>query len=302
MPLVVAPQAAGLPTTPYLTTAEYKAAPTDVDLTSLVPGGTQAQQDDALSVVIGQASSWMDGYVHYTLGATLDVETARVRVNRDGYVRVPTRGIPIQEIDSFSIGATPSRMQAVTAATAADAWFQDNVIWMPVIVAPASPPYVALFAPGDRVFCQWSYVNGYANTLLAATANAGDSSIQVKSGLGIYAGTSLVIYDSGQTETIQVASSYTSTTAPGTVTLPLASSLLYKHTTAGVSVSALPPNAKKAAILATTAFIKMRGASGLVMDSIEDHSPKEMSGEDGGLEDLAVAETLLARYILPTYF
>ena len=70
----------------------------------------------------------------------------------------------------------------------------------------------------------------------------------------------------------------------------------------GVSVSALPPNVKKAAILVTTAFIKVRGAAGLVLDTIDAHAVKEATDEGGAVADMAFAESLLARYILPTYF
>jgi hypothetical protein len=301
VPLYTAPQAAGLPTTSYLTVAEYKAAPTDIDVTSLVPGGSQQQQDDSLAEVIAQASSAMDAYVHYTLGATLDTETrARVRVTRDGYVRVPTRGIPILEIDSFQVGLTPSQMQSIVSG--ADAWVEDNVIYMPVMAATSLPPRVALFGPGDRVFCQWTYVNGYANTLLTATASPGDTSLHLQSPLGIYPGTSFVIYDSGRSETVQVASGYASSTGAGPVVVPLATALLNQHLTVGISVSALPPNVKKAAVLVTTALIKVRGATGIVLDSIDGKATKEAGLEGGALGDIEMAQSLLKKYILPSYF
>jgi len=297
--LIVAPQAAGLPTTPYLTTAEFRAQPTDIDLTSLVPRGSQLQQDDVLAQVIAQASGAMDAYVHYVLGATIDTETRPgIRVRADGYVRVPTKAIPILEVTSFSVGLIPSQMQAITSG--ADAWIDENVIHMPLALATSLPPRTSAFGPGDRVFCRWTYVNGYPNTLLAATANAGDSAIQVPSALGVYPGSHLVIYDSGRSETVQVAASYVSTTAPGTTSVALAAPLQFPHETVGISVSALPPNVKKAAVLATTAFIKVRGASGLVLDSIEPTGEKVVR-ETGAAGDLAMARDLLKRYVLPTY-
>ncbi len=301
-PLVTAPQAAGLPTVPYLTVAEFKAAPTDVDTASLYPGGSQQQQDDALAAVIGQASSAMDAYVHYTLGATLDTDTSRSRVRKDGYVVVTTRGIPVLEVDSFSIGLLPSQMTAVTSTAAADAYIEDNTIWMPAIASPTSPPRMSAYGIGDRVFCQYTYVNGYANTLLNATAAAGATSLSLRSPLGIYPLTTLVIYDSGLSETVQVASSYVASTGAGPVTVPLVSATVNQHLTVGISVSALPPNVKKAAVLWTTALIKTRGAAGVVLDSIDGHPDKMATEEGGGLEDIALAESMLSRYILPTYF
>lgn len=300
MPLIVAPQAAGLAAVPYLTTAEYRAAPTDVDLTSLVPNGSQTQQDDMLATLIGRASAWMDGYVHYQLGATIDTEARRVRVHNDGYVRVPTRGVPILEVDSFSIGLIPSQLTPLTSAP--DGWVEDNVICMPVVFGAATiaPRQLTAYSFGSRVYVQYTYVNGYPNTLLTATAAQGAMAISLRSALGVYAGTSLVIYDSGLTETVVVAPTYVSTTGPGPTSVPIVSGLLNPHL-AGVSVSALPANVKQAAILATTAFIKVRGTGGLVLDEIRSGTPKESSGEQGGLEDLALAEMLLQRYVLPFY-
>lgn len=301
MSLIVAPQAAGLVAVPYLTTAEYRAAPTDVDLTSLVPGGSQQQQDDMLATLIGQASSWMDGYVHYQLGATIDTELrSRVLVKRDGYVRVPVRCVPVLEVISFSVGLIPSQMQAIVAGS--DAWVEDNVLHMPVFLATTLPPRTSLFGPGDRVFCQWTHVNGYVCTLLSAGAHAGDTSLHLQSPLGIYPGTSLTIYDSGRTETVQVASTYASSTGAGPVTVPLVGTLANDHLTVGISVSNLPARAKKAVILATSAFIKVRGVGGLVLDEVMSGHPKESTGEQGGLEDLALAEMLLQPLVLPTFF
>lgn len=301
MSLIVAPQAPGLATVSYLTVAEYKAAPTDVDLTSLVPGGQQAQQDDMLATLIGQASSWMDRYVHYQLGATLDTETRRARVRRDGYVRLPVRGIPVLEVVSCSMGLSPSTMAPITSA--ADGWIEDNVIHMPVVLGTATNPprQLNVVGAGGWVYVKWVHVNGYANTLLAATAHASDTVLQLRSPLGIYPGTNLVIYDSGRTETIVVASTYVSSTGAGPMSVPLVAPLIYDHLTIATSVSALPARAKKAAILATTAFIKVRGTGGLVLDEIASGRPKEASGEQGGLEDLALAEELLQPLVLP-YF
>jgi hypothetical protein len=297
--LIVAPQSAGLSPVSYLTTSEYRDAPTDVDLASLVPGGNPQQQDNQLATIIAQASAWMDGYCHYQLGATIDTETVRARVRADGYVCVPVRGVPVLEVVSFAIGAFPSQMQAL--ASAADGFIQDNTIWMPALFGATGTTRTLGPGLGDRVWCKWVYVNGYANTLTTAVAHAADTSIEVDSPLGIYPGTSLVISDSGRSETVAVASSYVSSTTGGPVTIPLVAPLLNDHTAVDLSVSALPANVKKAAILATTAFIKVRGGGGLVLEDIRSGTPKEATGEQGGLEDLALAEMLLQRYVLP-YF
>ncbi len=299
MSLIVAPQAAGLPSVSYLTVAEFYDAPTDVDLSTLVGGGNQQQQDTQLATIIAQASAWMDDTVNYVLGATIDTETTRARVRSDGYVVVPVRGIPILEVLSFSLGPLPSQMQALTSA--ADGFVQDNTIWMPTIYGSSAAPRTIGPSYGGRVWCRWTYVNGYPNTTLASVATAGATSISVASALGIYPGTSLVVYDSGLTETVQVAATFTPTTAAGPTSVPLVTGLLYDHQTVGRSVSALPPNMKKAAILATTALIKTRGSAGLVMESVSGGTPRMDATEQGGLEDLAMAAELLGRYVLPFY-
>ena len=51
----------------YLTIAEYKNAPTAIDYSNLVNGGTSAQQDAELSTVIQRASSFIDIYVNQPL-------------------------------------------------------------------------------------------------------------------------------------------------------------------------------------------------------------------------------------------
>jgi hypothetical protein len=294
MTLYIAPTAAGLPRTPYLTVAEYKADPDAVDYSSLVPGGSPQQQDDALAQRIWMASGRMDRFVHYVLGATQDTEMTRARVRRDGTVLVPTRGMPILEIDSFLVGGVPSALAAVTTAAAADAWVSRCTIRMPVIVAN----YVAAFGVGDRVYCQWTYVNGYPNTLLAVDAAAGATSIIVQSSLGIYPGKQLTIYDLGITESITVASSYVGGFGSST-TIPLVSGLVTGHS-AGVAVSALPSDVKKAAVLMTTAMIKTRGSGAMVMESLDDERPGR-SETGSALEEIALAESMLVSFVNP-YF
>lgn len=302
--LILSPQRAGLPLTPYLTLAEFKAAPTGVEVSDLFPGGTQAQQDAALAARVLQASSWMDGFVHYVLGATVDTETAQVKVDRDGYVRVVTRGMPVLEVQSFSVGITPSQMASLAGVT--DGWISGrNVIQMPVFSVPnvPGPRYPLGYGAGDRLFATYTYVNGYANTVLNASAAAAATSVTVASALGIYAGSALTIYDPAGNESVLVDASYATSagTLTGVQTVPLASPLQFAHTVTPqnpVAVSALPPAVKEAAILATTAFIRTRGGGALVDEG--GTAPREAGGGDGAkVEDLAMAEMLLARYVNP---
>lgn len=303
-PIYTAPNAAGLPYTPYLTVAEYQNDPDAIDTSDLVPGGTPQQNADALYQKIIQASSWMDTFCHYVLGATIDTETCRARIRSDGYLKVPTRGVPIREIEYFNLGLFPSGMASLSNSVIGDIWTEENIIWIPAYLSENSGGRtgVSFFGPGDKVFCQFQYVNGYANTLLSGNVSAGGTSIPVKSSLGIYPGMQLTIYDIGFTETILVDSSYVGGVgASTTIPLQVGTTLQFNHSS-GVSVSDLPATAKKAAILATSAHIKTRGGGAMIMESVTEENPgKEESGEAGGVEDLALAASLLQKFRINYY-
>lgn len=290
-PLYVAPQAAGLPSTPYLTVAEYLASPMAIDPGQLMMNGGPQQQEDVLATQISRASSWMDRFVHYTLGATRDTETARARIQRDGCVVVNTRGVPILEIDSFMVGPRPSLMGAIDPGAAADAWIEDNTIRMPAYLSTGRDGVVWGIGLGMRVYCQWTYVNGYCNTALAAAATAGAATISVTNALGIYPGTTLTVYDAGTTEEILVDASYA-----GGTEIPLVSPLQSSHEQT-ISVSAMPPVLKQAAVHATNGYIRARGADTLSMDTLE----MSHVGGEPGQDDLVEAETLLATFVLPAF-
>ena len=65
-------------TTPYLTLAEYKNAPTAIDIDNLVFNSSDPDvQDSELMNVIARASSWIDTYCNQVLGATEETEKDR---------------------------------------------------------------------------------------------------------------------------------------------------------------------------------------------------------------------------------
>ena len=292
-PIFIASTAAGIVDVPYLTTDEYINDPDAVDTSNLVPGGSVQQNLDVLFQKILQASGWMDSYVHYSLGATLDVEVMRCRVRVDGYVQFVARGMPIQEIESIKFGRIPSQMVSINPANYADIYAEENVVFIPAIVSTTA---TSSFGPGDKVYGQLTYVNGFANTLLANAPAAAATSLQVKSALAIYPGTQLVIYDLAKTETVTVAANYVGGIGLSSTTIPLASGLLFAHSI-GVAISALPPLAKKAAILATSAFIKTRGGGAMIMDAIVSENPSRVElGEAGAMQDLKMAADHLKSY------
>lgn len=283
--------------TPYLTVAEFQNAPTAVDSTNLIPGGTTEQNKNELANIIARASSAMDTYCRQVLAATLDVDPVRRwRVNAGGVMIVPLHRKPILEIDAISYGPSPSRMVVMTSAMAADLVIGESTIEIPVLspvvtngLIPSQNEFTA-YAAGSKLLVQVSYVNGWPNTLLADSASASDTTITVTAAMGIYPGSTLMVYDDLTLgEQIQVAPSYVT----GSTTLPLVSPLVSAHA-AGVSVSALPPTIKEACIRTVASMIKSKGSSAIQMASTTRPGPSVPSDPAG--PDWAKAKELLTDF------
>ena len=282
--------------TPYLTIAEYKQAPTAIDYNNLVVASTDPDVQDAeLANAIARASSWIDGFCNQVLAATVQTEQQRARLRPDGFLIVHPNFDPLIALTSLSYGITPTQM--VSFPDLSVGWIEDHEFIMPYTTANISyssqgPLQFGMPAmPRASVFCRYTYVAGYANTTIAATATAGATSITVKSGAGIVAGSSLTIYDGKETEVVTVASTYTFNSA----TVPLVSALAYTHAI-GDAVSALPPAVKEAAILATTAHLKVRGDYSLTMQ-VTNNAGQVSDNTDSGNYDLSLARELLRPYV-----
>lgn len=251
--------------TPYLTVAEYRQAPTAVDTNDFVANGSAALNDAELTNVIARASSWMDAHCGQVLAATLDTESFRARMSRDGMLRVHPRYWPIVAVTAASYGSTPSYMQTIDVSSA---WLEPQAVVFPLDGAGVflgSLQFSRVYNPTAEQFVTMSYVNGYANSLLTAQAAASASTLTVKDRTGFVPSQPFTIYDGASTEVVTVAASYTATTGAGTVTLAAATS--YAHAS-GLSVSALPPAVKQAAIYMVNVIVKSRGNSALVMGGL----------------------------------
>ena len=91
-------------------------------------------------------------------------------------------------------------------------------------------------------------------------------------------------------EFVTVANTYTFDSD----TVPLVSPLAYTHAN-GVSISALPPAIKEAAILVTTSFLKVRGDNSMVMQVVQSAS-QTVPGADKIGNEIALAQQLLMPY------
>jgi hypothetical protein len=262
---------------PYLTLQEFKNAPTALDYGNLVVGGNQAAQDAELSNAITRASSYIDQYCNQVLGATTDTEQQRVRVNTDGTLRFHPKYFPVVALTDLKYGFYPN--QLTTVPDPAQAWLEEQEVIFPygnmAYTQSSQGPLGFGFTSNGRAetFIKYTYINGYANTILAADVAQGATSITVAEGMGIIAGEMLNLYDGASTERVTVASTYTF----GSTTVPLASGLVYAHST-GVSASNLPAAIKEAAILMTTAYLKIRGDAAMTMEVTNAATRQSMGG------------------------
>ena len=276
---------------PYLSLAEYKNAPTALDYGNLVVGGNQAAQDAELSNAITRASSYIDQYCNQIIGATVDVEQQRVRVKSDGTLRVHPKYFPVVALTDFNYGANPNSL--TQAPDCSIAWLEEQQIVFPYSQLPttmSSQGPLSFGFPGTagtEMYVKYTYVNGYTNTLSTALVSAGATSITVDDDTGIVPGESLKIFDGASTENVTVSSTYTF----GSNTVTLAAPLLFSHA-AGVTVSALPAAVKQAAILITTAFLKIRGDAALIMD-VTTRPSMQVDGSQKVGSDIALAQQLL---------
>ena len=288
---------------PYLTTQEYQRAPTAMDVANLITG-SPASQLVALQESIARASSWIDAYVtnsaYNTMCATLNTENATIWGNRAGQIMVHPKLWPILEVQSFSYsvpGAGSFTSSSITPQ--GNIWIepqrfivQPNATYGWNTVQIAGQGINAFGAPSgiatQPYLCQWSYVNGFPNTTLSASVAAGAASITVTSGLGIYPGSQLTLYDAPYDEQVQVASTYT----PDTTVVPLVSPLGYSHNS-GVSTTCLPASVKQAAILLTTALIKQRGSGALIAQDMGAITSVERGSVQNNEGDIGLAAELL---------
>ena len=277
---------------PYLTIAEYKNAPTSIDFDNLVVGGNSGAQDAELANVIMRASSYMDQHFNQNLTAQTYVETQRVRMTNEGYIALHPNNAPVMQLSDFQYGGSP--LNLITLADCSQTWFENQQIIIPLSQISTSYSSEGPLAfgggfPRQQIFTKYTYVAGYVNTKIV-TATATQSTLTVKTGVGIIAGQTLHIYDGSTSEDVTVASTYTN----GSTTVPLTTALVSTHA-AGVAIGNLPTTIKQACILITTAFIKMRGDNSMTMQ-VTTSPTANVNGAQRFGGDIATALEMIALY------
>ncbi len=246
-------------TLPYVTVTAFKAYPTFLDVMNLRSGDfVAADQEAELFNILLKASAWADGYLEMSADGTITAhsrtENARVRLNRDGRISYHPNHIPATALTALSTGTSPNQMTAITDLT--NMWIEDGRQFVGFPGGSTSPGFGALpFGPSTvagELYTQWTYVAGFANTILAGAVAAGATSIVVQDATGIAKGSVLRIWDPGTEEAITVAASYVAGT-----TIPLVSPTAFAHTaTKPTGVSALPPDIHLGVIMYTAALLQ----------------------------------------------
>lgn len=270
----------------YVTPAEFKAAPTGVDVSQLVPGGDPARNAAALVMQLQRASAYADNFCQKVIAATVDVQAGQYRVQHDkalgAVIKVPVDNTPVIAVSAIKTGRTPGALASV--ATPANLWIGRKVLTIPVSGAH-----------GEHIFAQVDYVNGWANTALTVAAAPGALSITVASSLGIMPGQQLNIQSPTNAETLTVATTYvpsnTAINTPVPVTTPIVGTYGI-----GDTVTAFPQDIKQAVILITKSLIKTRGSESIVIASTSSQPDSIDRLEHGVSSDMDMALDLLAPY------
>lgn len=301
---------------PYISPSQYTFAPTAMDVSNMVVNGNTQSQTQALADVIRRSSGLMDRYCFgadssskgASLCATMNVEAAYFRV-MNGELRINCDYKPIIELSGLVIGTDPSNVAPISPYNASMVTFGRSTIYLPtdgafVNLSSPSPLLSTLRNRNGKIYCVWSYVNGYPHTSLAQNITAGTNTVVVNATTplggvaGIYPGSQLRIADNQFTEFITVQS------ITGT-TITTVAPLLYTHTVPSapdfLSVTTLPADVEQAAIFMTTYLIKSRGDDAVVLDEIDEpHVGTVSERNEGRFEDMATAQEFLDPYRIVT--
>lgn len=256
----------------YITVQEFKNAPTGIDTSTLIPGGTQAQNDAELHNVIMRASAWVDQVCQQVLEATTNTEIKEVTMNSRGLIRIHPNNVPIiQLLDAVQYRIDPSGpwssipISSIQVSPRYFTIYNLNSFSVPASLALQYPsigyrtPVKMRGLQNIEIAVQYTYINGFTNTTLLHPVNAGQSAdIILTSVLGVMSGQSLTIYDNEKTETVIIKS----ITQDGSMMLN--EPLLFNHNSL-TPISALPATVKQATILMAAYLIKERGSLAISM-------------------------------------
>lgn len=253
---------------PYVDSGTFERAPTGLDLSQLVIGGTAQDQAAELTNVLLRASRWVDSITQqrYGLAASTNQDPPkRVRAQRDGTVLYSPLTFPIVSIVSGNWWwLWPGSVPTVNAINTEMVTVLDRKI----LLADTTEYRYSRGWGARPLFVQLSYENGYAHTTLADNASADTTTITVASTIGITGTASglttanvtpyVTILD-GQYREVVVVESISGNT------LTLQTGTQFAHD-AGAIVTAIPFDVQEWTIALATELIKTRDVGALAMD------------------------------------
>lgn len=286
---------------PYVAVAEFKQAPTAIDISTLdqTAIGNQQAQDSALLNVLKRASAWVDNICRMdTLSATLTTETKEVRLTRGGRINVHVGMTPIVNLQTVKYRLNPSVGYSTvdnTLIQTYESWFSVYAInpYNLTNTLMMQMPAFSYFAQSQRdmmldvpITVQYTYVSGYFNSQVVGAVTIGANTITVVDATGLVIGSTFTIYDGATEESCKVLSITGNTI---TLTAPT----LFAHADKAPA-SALPEAVKQAVILLASYLIKERGSMAL---TVTGESVGSASGSYSKAEDIQTAKSILQPYI-----
>jgi hypothetical protein len=293
----------GVPATPYVSAAAFRAHPTYLDTDGLVTDQADPDAQTAeLTNLLLQASGWADGVCDQPLGAHLYTQSTRVRADRAGMLRIHADHKPVRTITSVAYGASPT---SLTTVTSPQVWVEDesNLV---LTIGGASTGWSGSLqvgfgaSPGGDMFTRLGIVAGYVATQLESAATAGATSVTVADPTGIEPGGRYRIWEPGQEETVTVSPLWQApapATIPATTTVLLADPLTHSHD-AGHDFSSMTADLRLAIVKYTIALLLRPGS--IAQDEFPDSSTNSSTrGKDSRHTGMGLVDE--ARKILNSY-
>ncbi|WP_427130315.1 hypothetical protein [Pseudarthrobacter sp. S9] len=277
----------------YVSPSEFKAAPTGVDVSQLIPQGNPAQQAAALVMQLQRASAYADNFCQKVLAATVDTQAGFYRVQNHPalgpVLKIPLNYTPIIAVSDIRTGPTPGSMAAMTDLS--NIWIDRKTVTVPFGGGSTMGP--SFTRASGKQYAAVSYINGWANTSLASAASPGATTITVASTLGIMPGMQINLQNTTNAEVVTISTSWTPSNTGATVAVPINGPVVGTYAT-GDTVTALPQDIKQAVILIAKALIKTRGSESIVIASTTSQPDHIDKLENGVSSDLDMAMDLLS--------
>lgn len=250
---------------PYVTPAQFITYPTWLDLDDLVPGGAANLQTSALTDVLLAATQWaIRTCEQMPLHAHLDTRNTHCRTDAAGRVWVKPAHIPVRTVVSFSYGWDPSAMTALALPDGTQ-WIEDGRVVSyrlggamnfsgPALQFGRAP------SPSQVTYVNWTYVAGFVNTTLSASATAGATTVTVSDPTGILPGNLFRLWDDGSgagTEAVTVSPTWTPPAPawpPVPASVTLSAPLQFAHAS-GVGITDMPRDILQAVVMYAVALL-----------------------------------------------